>query len=66
MVLKRELARSGDRVLIEIQFVGVSGQVCSRSYELDGPERLYFTERAEAEAAFRAALDPQWVTSSPV
>ena len=55
MVLKRELARSGDGRLFEVQFIGVSGQVCSLSYEVDGPEKLYFTERVEAEAAFLAA-----------
>jgi len=58
MLLKRELARMGDRLLIEVQFVGVSGQVCSLSYELDGPERLYFKERVEAEAAFLAGGEP--------
>ena len=55
MVLKRELARCGDRFLIEVQFVGVSGQICSQNYEVDGPEKLYFAVRAEAEAAFWAA-----------
>jgi hypothetical protein len=51
MVIKRELARVGDRLLFEVQFVGVSGQVCSRNYEIDGPERLYFATRAEAQEA---------------
>lgn len=51
MLIRRELARAGDSVLIEIQFVGVSGQVCSMSYEVDGPEKLSFATRAEAEAA---------------
>lgn len=55
MVLKRELARNGDWHLIEVQFVGVSGQVCSHTYEVDGPEKLYFGLRAEAEAALWAA-----------
>jgi hypothetical protein len=55
MVIKRELARQGDRFLIEVQFVGVSGQVCSLRYELDGPEKLYFNSREEAEAALRAS-----------
>lgn len=56
MVIKRELSRSGDRLLTEIQFVGVSGQVCSTRYEIDGPEKLYFSDRAEAETAMRADL----------
>jgi len=54
VVIKRELARVGDRHLIEIQFVGISGQVCSTNYELEGPEPLFFTDRAEAEAALRS------------
>lgn len=56
MVIKRELARIGDRQLIEVQFVGISGQVCSRNYEIDGPEKRYFTNRVEAEAALRDEL----------
>ena len=55
MVLKRELARIGDRLLIEVQFVGISGQICSLNYEVHGPEKLYFAERADAEAAFEAS-----------
>ena len=58
MVLRRELARSADWLLTEVQFVGVSGQICSRNYEIDGPEKLYFSERAEAEAAFLALGGP--------
>lgn len=54
MVLKRELARNGERFLIEVQFVGVSGQVCSLNYVVDGPEKLHFAVRAEAEAALWA------------
>jgi hypothetical protein len=54
MVIKRELSRMGDRRLTEIQFIGISGQVCSTSYEMDGPEKRYFSDRAEAEAAMRA------------
>ena len=56
MVIKRELARRGDRMLREVQFVGVSGQVCSLSYEVDGPETLYFDTREEAEAALLAGF----------
>ena len=59
MVIKRELSRIGDRLLTEIQFIGVSGQVCSISYEMDGPEKLFFSNRAEAEAAMRG--DPSGV-----
>lgn len=44
----------GDRVLVEVQLVGVSGQVCSLSYEVDGPEKLYFATRGEAEVALKA------------
>jgi hypothetical protein len=54
MIIKREIGRTGDRQLTEVQFVGVSGQVCSTTYEIDGPETLYFTSRAEAEAVMRA------------
>lgn len=42
MILKRELARTGDRLLIEVQFVGVSGQVCSRNYEVGGVREALF------------------------
>ena len=51
MVIKHELARMGDRLLIETRIVGDNGQVHSKSYEMAGPETLYFTDRAEAEAA---------------
>ncbi|WP_426043135.1 hypothetical protein [Brevundimonas sp. TWP2-3-4b1] len=54
MVIKRELSRIGDRLLTEIRSIGVDGQVCSTSYEIDGPEKLSFSDRAEAEAAMRA------------
>lgn len=54
MIIKRELSRNGDRQLTEVQFVGVSGQVCSTTYEIGGPETLYFTNRAEAEAGLIA------------
>lgn len=57
MILKREIARMGSRQLIEVQFVGVSGQVCSKTYEIEGPEKLYFTSRKEAEAAIRSYKD---------
>lgn len=52
MIIRREIARRGDRVLTEVQLIGVSGQVCSRSYEVDGPEKLVFTSRQDAETAF--------------
>lgn len=54
MIIRRELCRTGDRQLMEVQFIGVSGQVCSTTYEIDGPETLYFTNRTEAEAVLRA------------
>lgn len=54
MVIRRELSRMGDRVLVEVQLVGISGQVCSLSYEVDGPEKLYFATRGEAEVALMA------------
>ena len=44
----------GERVLVEVQLVGVSGQVCSLSYEVDGPEKLYFATREEAWVALWA------------
>lgn len=54
MVIKREVARIGDRLLIEVQLVGVNGRVRSMSYEMDGAEKLHFASRAEAEGALRA------------
>ncbi|MDP1777038.1 MAG: hypothetical protein Q8K90_00300 [Brevundimonas sp.] len=53
MVIKRELARVGDRVLIQTQFIGVSGQVCSVVYELTGPTPEYFTDYLMAERALQ-------------
>ena len=54
MVIRRELTRRGDQLLIEVQFVGVGGQVCSTTYEVEGPETLRFASRVEAEAALWA------------
>lgn len=51
MVIKRELARNGDRALVQTQFIGVSGQVCSVVYELTGPAPEFFTDYALAERA---------------
>ena len=51
MVIKRELDRAGDRVLVETQFIGVSGQVCSTVYELTGPTPEHFTDFAVAQKA---------------
>lgn len=51
MVIKRERDRAGDRVLVETQFIGVSGQVCSTVYELTGPTPEYFTDFAVARKA---------------
>jgi hypothetical protein len=54
MMVRRELARRGERSLVEVQFVGVSGQVCSTTWKITGPEPQVFTSRARAEAAFAA------------
>ena len=51
MMIRRSLAHEGDWKLVEVQFIGVSGQVCSRSYEVDGPEKLMFTDLRDAETA---------------
>ena len=53
MVIKRELARNGDRALVQTQFIGVSGQVCSVVYELTGPAPEYFTDYVLAERALQ-------------
>lgn len=55
MVIKRELARLGARALVQTQFIGISGQVCSIVYEVTGPTTEHFTEYAEAERALRSA-----------
>lgn len=54
MIRKRELARMGDRILTEVQFVGVSGQVYSVRYEVALSDKLYFARRVDAEAALKA------------
>lgn len=54
MVITRELDRAGDRVLIQTQFIGVSGQVCSTVYELTGPTPEYFTDFIVARNALRS------------
>jgi len=51
VVIKRELARVGMRALVQTEFVGVSGQVCSVVYELTGPVPQHFTDYAKAERA---------------
>ncbi|MBA3049087.1 MAG: hypothetical protein KKE42_11330 [Alphaproteobacteria bacterium] len=60
MVIRRELARVGEHSLVETQFVGVSGQVCSVVYELTGPTPQHFTEYAEAERALRSTASVAW------
>lgn len=55
MVIKQELDRVGDRVLVQTQFIGVSGQVCSVVYELTGPTPEYFTDYVVAQRALQAA-----------
>ena len=57
MVIKRELDRVGDRVLVETQFIGVSGQVCSVVYELTGPAPEYFTDFDLARRALQTSAD---------
>lgn len=54
MVIRRELARVGERAVVQTQFIGVSGQVCSVVYELTGPYPQHFTEYAEAERALQS------------
>jgi len=65
MVIKRELARVGERALVQTQFIGVSGQVCSTVYELTGPYPQHFTEYADAERALQSA-EPVEAWGEPV
>jgi len=58
MITRRELERAEDRSLIEVQFVGVSGQVCSTTWEIVGPEPGVFTSREKACAAFARQREP--------
>ena len=53
MLIRREIGRVGERALVKIQFAGVSGQICSTTYELTGPNREGFTDRRQAEGALR-------------
>ncbi len=53
MVIKSELARVGDRALVQTQLIGVSGQVCSVVYELTGPAPEYFTDYLLARRALQ-------------
>lgn len=55
MVIRTELEKAGDWTLLKQQFVGVSGQVCSVTYELRGPRPAHFNNLNEARAAFREA-----------
>ena len=52
MVIRTELERAGAWTLVKQQFVGVSGQVCSVTYELKGPQPAHFNDLDEARAAF--------------
>lgn len=52
MLTRTELARSGDWTLVKQQLVGVSGQVCSTTYELTGPRPGHYSALADARAAF--------------
>jgi len=65
MVIKRELAKVGECVLVQTQFIGVSGQVCSVVYELTGPCPQHFTDYALAERALRMSA-PSAVWSEPL
>ena len=54
MIIRVELARTGDWVLSKLQFVGTSGQTCSTSFEVaDGEERTAFSYLEQAEHAFQ-------------
>lgn len=55
MVIRTEIEKAGAWTLIRQQFVGVSGQVCSVTYELAGPRPAHFNDLGEARAAFRQA-----------
>jgi hypothetical protein len=52
VVIRTQLQRAGEWALIKQQFIGVSGQVCSVTYELTGPAPAHFNDLAEATAAF--------------
>lgn len=64
MILRRILTSRGDLRLTEIQFIGVSGQVCGRTYEINSPDIQAFTSRAEAEGAFMRLAAPLETTLS--
>lgn len=55
MLTRVEIRRSGSLVLLRQQFVGVSGQVCSTTYELAGPRPGHYRELSDAVAAFDQA-----------
>lgn len=55
MVIRTELAKAGEWTLLRQQFIGVSGQVCSVTYELRGPRPAHFNDLTEARAAFQEA-----------
>ncbi len=57
MVIRQEIARLGDRTLIEVRAVCERGQVSSLSYEVDGAEPLLFATLGEAEKAFLGAAE---------
>jgi len=58
VVIRTELEKAGVWTLVKQQFEGVSGQVCSVTYELTGPRSAHFNDLSEARAAFRAAGTP--------
>lgn len=54
-----QIARRADWTLTRVEFVGISGQVCSTRFELSGPETLIFSTSREAQAALAArAAEP--------
>ena len=55
ILTRTELGRSGDWTLLKQQLVGVSGQVCSTTYELAGPRPGHYSALADARAAFERA-----------
>lgn len=55
MLTRTELSRSGDWTLVRQQLVGISGQVCSTTYEITGPRPGHYSALADARAAFERA-----------
>lgn len=64
MILRRILTSHGDLRLTEVQFIGVSGQVCGKTYEINSPDIQAFTSRTEAEGIFMRLAAPLETTHS--